>query len=315
MLNPAQSSSITQPVASTATGTLAASGPVDQLASVDIAVTAARMANLPETAAVINQADSTNIDLSVASTNNTIVNKPQTVASTFLSNKDIHTYVTQPGDSIASIATKFGVSSDSILWSNGLTNNMVAAGKQLLIPPVNGIVYTVKDGDTPSSLAVKFKANADKIVAYNDAEISGLHTGEQILVPDGSIVVTPVYSYASASGFAWGAGAIYGFNGYDYGNCTWYVATQIPVPANWGNAATWAAGARAAGWHVSGTPSVGAIAQTPYAAGGLGHVGIVDGVSADGSQVLIRDMNGIAGFARVGTAWEPTSEYPNYITR
>src|SRR6185312_9645908 len=110
--------------------------------------------------------------------------------------------------------------------------------------------------------------------------------------------------------FAWGSSAIYGFNGYDWGNCTWYVATQIAVPANWGNAATWAAGARAAGWTVGPTPAVGAIAQTPYAAGGLGHVAIVDGVSADGTQVLIRDMNGIAGFDRVGIAWEPASRYP-----
>ena len=289
--------------------------PVDQLASVTIAETVARMTNVLEASAVTSQVNSEKIQLAITSTSNTVVNKPQTVSSAFVSNKDIKRYTTQPGDTVSALAAKFGVSSNSIMWSNGLIQNYLLSGQTLIIPPVNGLVYTVRAGDTPASLAKKFQASEEKIVADNDAEISGLRVGEQIIIPDGMLILAPAYTSAYASGFAWGASAIYGFNGYDWGNCTWYVATQIAVPANWGNAATWAAGARAAGWKVSPTPSVGAIAQTPYAAGGLGHVAIVDAVSADGRQVLIRDMNGIAGFARVGTAWESTSTYPNYITR
>lgn len=315
LLNPAKTSGTPSPIAGSAEA--AATGPVDQLASVNIAVTAARMANLPEAAAVTNQADSATIELSLASTNSTVANKPQSVTSTFISNKDIQTYIAKAGDSISSVASRFSVSSDSILWSNGLTANTLTAGQHLLIPPVNGIVYTVRAGDTPATLASTYHSSESKIILYNDAEIGGLKVGERIIIPNGTISVAPVYSYNSvgASGFAWGSSAIYGSNGYDFGECTWYVATQIPVPANWGNAATWAAGARASGWRVSSVPTVGAIAQTPYAAGGLGHVAIVDGVSSDGTKVLIRDMNGIAGWDRVGTAWEPTSEYPNYITR
>lgn len=292
--------------------------PVDQLTSVAVAVTVARMANLPEAPAVANQADSQSIQLAIASTDNTVVNKPQLVSTTFLSNKDIHTYLTQANDTVSSIAAQFGVSSDSIMWSNSLVGDVLPAGKTLYIPPTNGIVYTVKAGDSPDGLAQKYHSSADKIVAFNDAEISGLHIGERIVIPDGKIVVVPVYtsySYGGASGFAWGSGAVWGYNGYDYGNCTWYVATQIAVPANWGNASTWAAGARAAGWHVSSTPTVGAIAQTPYAAGGLGHVGIVVGINGD--QVEIRDMNNFGdggGYGKVGQGWVPISEYPNYIT-
>lgn len=289
--------------------------PLDQLASVDIALTVARLTNLPEAQAVANQADSEGIQLAVASSNNAVVNKPQVASSAFISNKDIRTYVVQPGDTASSLASKFGVSSDSILWSNNLASgNTLNAGEKLSIPPVSGIVYTVKSGDTPSSLAQKYNADVNKIIAYNDAEINGLYVGEQIIIPGGQIVA-PVVSYYYGYGFAWGSSAIYGFNGYDFGECTWYVATQIAVPANWGNASTWAAGARAAGWHVSSVPSVGAIAQTPYAAGGLGHVGIVIAVSGD--QVEIRDMNDYGdggGFDRVGQGWVPISTYPNYIT-
>lgn len=310
-LNPSRGSKPAESLA--ASPSAAASQPVDQLASVNIAVTVARMTNLPEAPAVVNQSDSATIQLAVASTNHEVVNKPQAVSSNFVSRKDIHSYVAKAGDTVSGIASQFSVSTDSVLWSNGLTGNGLVAGERLNIPPVNGIVYTVKAGDTPANLASKYSSNEEKIVAYNDAE-GGLVPGEQIIIPDGRVIVTAL-SYSYISGFAWGSTAIYGHNGYDWGNCTWYVATQISVPANWGNAATWAAGARAAGWHVSSVPTKGAIAQTPYMAGGLGHVGIVDDVSPDGKKILLRDMNGIAGFDRVGVAWEDTSTYPNYITR
>jgi surface antigen len=311
ILYPSHPSNNLQPAA-TATGPGVADAPVDQLASVNIALTVARMADLPETAAVTNQADSEAIEQSLASTNNMIVDKPQSVVSSFISNKDIHTYIAQSGDSVASVAAKFGVTSNSILWSNNLASDSLTVGQKLFVPPVTGVVYTVQKGDTPATLATKFNANESQIIADNDAEISGLQVGEQIIIPNG--IVTPVVSYYSY-GFAWGSGAIYGFNGYDLGECTWYVATQIAVPANWGNASTWAAGAEAAGWQVSSVPSVGAIAQTPYAAGGQGHVGIV--VAINGDEVEVKDMNNYGdggGFDRVGEGWTPISTYQNYIT-
>lgn len=312
VLYPSRTNSISQPISSVS-GPVGTVAPVDQLASVNIALTVAHIANLPEAAAVSNQADSENIELSLASANNTIVDKPQSVVSAFVSNKDIQTYIAQPGDSVPSVAIKFGVTSNSILWSNNISSNNLSSGQKLFIPPVNGIVYTVRSGDTPAILAAKFHADQTQIIADNDAEISGLLAGEQIIIPNGTI--TPTISYYSGGGFAWGSNAIYGFNGYDVGECTWYVATQIAVPANWGNASTWAEGARAAGWHVSSVPTVGAIAQTPFAAGGLGHVGIVAAVN--GSQVEIRDMNNYGdggGYDRVGEGWVPITAYPNYIT-
>lgn len=312
VLNPVHTSGSAAPAATS--DQQAAAQPVDQLASVDIAVTVARMTNLPEAPAVTNLADSENIQLSLASANDTVVNKPQTVTSTFISNKYIHHYTARSGDTVTSIANKFGVSTDSVLWSNGLTSDYLVTGTPLVIPPVNGIVYTVRSGDTPSSLAAKYHSDAQKIIAYNDAELSGLRVGEEVLIPNGQIAAAVQYTYGY--GFAWGTGAIYGFNGYDYGNCTWYVATQIAIPANWGNAATWAAGARAAGWHVSSTPTVGAIAQTAYGAGGLGHVGIV--VAINGDQIEIRDMNNYGdggGYGRVGEGWVPVTTYQNFITR
>lgn len=282
--------------------------PLDQLSAADIAESIAAVANLPEATAVRNQADSVNAELAITPAEDVIASKPQVLATAIKSREDIQNYVVQPGDTVASLATKFNVTSNSIEWSNNLSGNTLKPGTKLVIPPVTGIVYTVKAGDTPQSLAQKYAANAAQIIAFNDAELSGLTPGEQIVIPSGQVQAVSSYSPFSAYGFS----PSYGSNGYDYGFCTWYVASQISVPSNWGNAATWAYYARLSGWSVSQAPSVGAIAQTAAAAGGEGHVAIVRAVN--GNQVLIQDMNGIAGWGRVGEAWEPISEYQNFIT-
>lgn len=284
------------------------SNPLDVLSSADIAVTVARLDNLTEIGGVTSQANSEHAELASATTSiDDVTDKPLVAASAFKSNKDIQTYVTQPGDTVASVATKFGITSDSVKWSNGLTATTLNAGTKLQIPPVSGIIYTIKSGDTPASLAATYKADAADIIASNDAELSGFSVGEQIIIPNGQQPVAPQTYVASFT-------AQYGNNGYDYGFCTWYIATQVAVPSNWGNASSWAFYARLSGWTVSPTPIVGAIAQTPYAAGGEGHVALVDAVSADGTQIQFKDMNGIAGWGRVGqSGWVSTSTFPNYI--
>ncbi len=285
------------------------SNPVDRLTSYDIAANVAKAVDLPEKKPIVNQAQSAKVTQAVsAAGDTTVVAKPQIPTTALKSKKDIKTYTVQAGEDVAAIAQKFGVTSDSIKWSNNLNTNTVTAGTKLTIPPVNGIVYTVASGDTVQSLANKYKANADQITAYNDAEISGLKVGEKIIIPGGQQLTTvAATSLRLVSSFT----ATYGGNGYDYGYCTWYVATQVAVPTNWGNANTWAYYAALSGWTVSSTPQVGAIAQTSR--GYEGHVGMVQDVSPDGSQVLIRDMNGIAGWGRVGVAWQPTSKYEHYI--
>lgn len=311
------SDGMAQPVANNSAASPAVANPLDQLSSADIALTVARMGGLQEVTAVTNQAQTQAADIAIATSTDNVVSKPQVVATTLKSSADIKDYTALAGDTVSSVAAKFGVTSDSVRWSNSLNTDAVAAGTKLMIPPVNGIVYTVKDGDTADSLAAKFKASKDKIVAYNDGEIKGLSIGQRIIIPGATqvVVVAPAATTAAAiagpmsTSFPWGSGPIYGSNGYDYGYCTWYVATQIPVPANWGNASTWAYYARQSGWNVSSTPSVGAIAQR---GGGEGHVAIVTGVNDDGS-VVVSDMNGFAGWGRVGTGTQPAGKY-QFIT-
>lgn len=306
-------------VLNTSSSNTATVNPLDQLSSADIALTVARLTSMPESTAIANQAESQAADLAIISNSDDVITKPQVVGTALKSRADITNYITGANDSVSSLAAQFGVTSNSILWSNNLTGDALSAGQHLVIPPINGIVYVVKAGDTAASLAQKYGANEDQIIAYNDAEIAGLQVGEQIIIPNGTPpVVAPTAYSAVASGFPWGSGPVYGSNGYDFGYCTWYVATQVSVPSNWGNASSWAYYARSSGWNVSSTPDVGSIAQTAYAAGGEGHVAMVTGVEDGGSLIHIQDMNNYGdggGWDKIGSAWVPASSFQNFISR
>lgn len=295
--------------------------PIDQVSSANIALTVAQMTNLPETKAISNQAQSQQSEINLVSTNNEIVSKPQIVATALKSRADIFYYVTAPGDTLASLATKFGVSENSISWSNNLIYNNLTVGQKLVIPPINGIVYKVKLGDTPASLAKTYNSSASQIISYNDAEITGLVPGEEIIIPNGVNPVTYTSAYSS-SYFPWGTNPIYGYNGYYFGWCTWYVATQISIPSNWGDAYNWAnAAAQSPGWNVGSTPAVGDIAQTTAG----DHVAVVRAVNPNGT-IWISEMNSYGQKSMTNATktggwdvidWKQVSDsfFPHYIYR
>ncbi len=268
-------------------------------------MTAAQLTHLPELTAIRNQADSDSLVLSVVPSDSSALSKPQIVATAQKSKQDIIYYKTRSGDTINSLSSKFHVSADSIRWSNNLSGNSLTAGINLVIPPINGIVYKVKAGDTPASLSQKYQADESQVISLNDAEIHGLYPGELIIIPNGHVAATVSYGLFIVS---------YGGNGYDFGWCTYYAASRVNVPNNWGNASTWDDYARLSGWTVSSRPVAGAVAQTDYAAGGLGHVAYVEAVSPDGSMIKYSDMNGLAGWGAIGySGWVPSSTFQHYI--
>lgn len=287
----------------------AALSPVDKFTASDVAVSVAQLTHLDEEKAVVNQAQSDRAAILMSASDTTIAAKPQIVDTPLKSWRDIKQYTVQNGDTVTSVAQKFSVSSDSIRWSNGITGTTLTVGATLYVPPSEGVVYQVVSGDTPQSLATKYRASADRIAADNDAELTSLVVGRRIFIANGQIATT-VSTRSYVSSYT----PVYGYNGYDPGWCTYYAAARSGAPANWGNANTWAYYARLSGWKVSSTPTAGAIFQTPR--GSMGHVGIVEAVSDDGTMMKYSDMNGLAGFGRVGYSdWVSISMFPNYITR
>lgn len=72
-------------------------------------------------------------------------------------------------DTLQSLANFYGVSAEAIAFSNGITDPNIRslAGKEILIPPGEGALYTVKDGDTIESVAARFKVEPRAIMDYN----------------------------------------------------------------------------------------------------------------------------------------------------
>lgn len=237
-------------------------------------------------------------------------------------------YTIRPGETLDTVAARYGASVDQIRWSNGLKTAEVSEGQTILVPSVPGIAYKVKSGDTVESLAEKYHSTVTEIVSVNDLEKDhNLAPDSTILIPNGVLpeterpeYIVPVtynsYSASASSSYHYTASYASG-NKYAYGWCTWYawqwrhdnMPGNFNLPSNLGNANTWANAARAAGFAVNRTPAYGAVFQT--SAGWLGHVGVVTGVNSDGS-VVISDMNGIAGWGRVGTKTISASEAASY---
>ncbi len=282
--------------------------PLDQLSSAEIAAQVALVTRLSEATAVRNQADSENAQLAIVPSDASIVAKPQVVATSQKSKRDIARYKVQPGETLSSIAAKYGLKPESVRWSNGLSGDKVDVNKELLIPPADGIVYQVKSGDTIDAVSSRFQAQKNLFVTVNDAESGSLVVGEHVWVPNGVLpaVATsaPRFSAATYDAYAFGFSPSYGSNGYDYGYCTWYAAKKRaaigrPIPSNLGNAITWKTLAARAGFGVGTTPAAGAVIWTP-ASYGYGHVGYVERINEDGS-VWVSDMNS-RGFAAMDTS-------------
>lgn len=100
-------------------------------------------------------------------------------------------YKVEPGDTISSIAAKFGISEDTIRWQNNLVSkDAIKVGQILQILPVTGISHKVQKGDTVYSIAKKYNTDAQGIVdfpfnTFTNDETFELAIGQTIIVPGG----------------------------------------------------------------------------------------------------------------------------------
>ncbi len=98
----------------------------------------------------------------------------------------IEEYVVKSGDTISSIAKKFGLSINTLLWTNKLTKfSIIRPGDKLTIPPQNGVIHSVKSGDTIKKIADLYQADEIAIIEANNINPRALKVGSQIFIPDG----------------------------------------------------------------------------------------------------------------------------------
>lgn len=292
---------------------------VDQLSELYIVAEIANNVNLESSNYLNMDYISAQTQYSINQTASSKIEKVNIVDTSHLS-RGIIEYTVKDGESMDDIASRFGLSTDQIRWSNNLKNTDLDEGDVLYLPSVAGIIYTVKDDDEIDEIADKYDSVEEQIIAYNDLETSGLVSGTRIILPGGTLPekerpeyvppktttrssYTPSTSLYSTSS-----------NPMPWGWCTWYAwqwryEHGNPLPGGLGNARYWASQLGARGFRVDSTPEYGAVFVS-YA-GYYGHVGIVTHVYDDG-DIEITDMNGVAGWGRVGSKTVSRSEWSNW---
>lgn len=102
-------------------------------------------------------------------------------------NKEIIEYIIKPGDSIASIAKKFNISVETLLWANDLTkSSKIKPGDGLIILPVSGVLHYVKSGEKLSEIAKRYKADIEDIVSFNElSNENDIYVGDILIIPNG----------------------------------------------------------------------------------------------------------------------------------
>ena len=119
------------------------------------------------------------------------------------------------GDSLGSIAKRFGLYIDTIISANGISSSSsVRPGTQLRIPNINGLILKVRSGDSLASIAKRYKTDATRIVDANDLGTSRLTVGQSIFIPGARLPDSDI-KQAMGQKFAWPArGPLSSFFGY-----------------------------------------------------------------------------------------------------
>lgn len=100
---------------------------------------------------------------------------------------DIILYTVRSGDTVASVAKMFDLSTNTVLSANDLPRGAsLSEGQTLVILPVDGIQYSVKRGDTIGGISKKFGVSVADILGYNEMKtVDDLSVGDVLVIPGG----------------------------------------------------------------------------------------------------------------------------------
>ncbi|MFZ6035669.1 MAG: peptidoglycan DD-metalloendopeptidase family protein [Patescibacteria group bacterium] len=98
-------------------------------------------------------------------------------------------YQVEGGDTVSTIAEKFNISTDTILWENKLgPRDFIKPGDTLTILPVSGVSHQIKSGETLAGIAKEFKADENEIIEFNKlVNASDIEKDQILIIPNGEI--------------------------------------------------------------------------------------------------------------------------------
>lgn len=130
--------------------------------------------------------------------------KPEIPSSSIADNltqrQSLIKYIIQEGETVSSIADKFGLKNYTILWENNLTEySIIRPGQELIIPQIDGITHIVKRGETLLVIAKKYEADKDKIIDHNNlVSADDISVGQKLFIPGGIKIAQPAIQNRSS---------------------------------------------------------------------------------------------------------------------
>lgn len=109
------------------------------------------------------------------------------VGSTYRPPTETNYYIVKSGDTLWSIAKKYGISLEELKKENNLTSNTLSIGQYLKIPAANVITeeveyYIVKSGDTLWSIANNNDLTVDELKKLNNLTTNTLSIGQKLIL-------------------------------------------------------------------------------------------------------------------------------------
>jgi len=111
--------------------------------------------------------------------------------------REIFEYRVKQGDTASLIAEELGISLNTILWANNLTNSSkLKLGQKLIILPVSGAMHLVGKGETLGYLSGLYKADMQEISEFNELqENNKIVIGDLLIIPGG---IKPILSVSTS---------------------------------------------------------------------------------------------------------------------
>ena len=107
-------------------------------------------------------------------------------------------YIVQRGDTLYSIAKRYGTTVQAVMSYNSLGSTTIYVGQRLLIPvatspqsPSEPILYVVQPDDTLSGIARRYNSTVSAIKQSNGLSGDTIYVGQRLLVPIGTNVPNP----------------------------------------------------------------------------------------------------------------------------
>jgi len=106
--------------------------------------------------------------------------------------RDGQVHVVQPGETLTSIALRYGVTVAALIQANGIVNpNWIYVGQRLTIPTlssgragVRSIYHTIRPGETLYSIAIRYGVSADALAKANGiSNPDFIYAGQRLLIP------------------------------------------------------------------------------------------------------------------------------------